>query len=206
MAEVDAPEPSKPATPRLPPLARLLGLAIAASALLPFSPAGAPFWQLARDAFEQSIGGGLIVTFAYGAPFWFGLALALAPSAERDLLWRRITQSLLGLLHGQLLLTAWLIARAGVGVAAWPLLGFALVSGLHFISQSGRMSAASSSMSGAPPSVWWLARWGAVMVVALSGWLRLQSLAGLELGIAVEVAAIAAMLATWQITRGARTA
>lgn len=228
--------PTRPPNFEMPVLVRIAGLGIAASALLPFSPTGLPFWRLVLEAFEQSAVAGLMVLFGYGAPFWFGLALALAPKGGRELdatpaatadapesdvgasdaedgfdavsassgmgaeLWRRMAHGLLSLLHAQLVLTAWVVARAGVGIAAWPLFGFAVVSGFHFASQSGRMSAESEKLAGAPPPAWWLARWGAVMIVGIAGWLRLQSLVGLGLGFAVEAAGLCGMLVAWRLT------
>lgn len=188
--------------PATPVLVRVGGAALFAAALLPFSPTGVAFWRLAAEAFAQHPVQGAIVAFGYGAPFWFGLALALAPShLDATGLWSRAAQWVLGLLHAQLVLTAWILARAGVGVAAWPLFGFAVVSGLHFASMGARFSAKAERLAGSPPPVWWLARWGAVMVVAICGWLRLQMMADLRLGWAIEVAWVAAALVAWKMSR-----
>ena len=185
-----------------PGLVRIGGAALLVSVLLPFSPTGLPFWRLALEAFIAHPVQGAIVAFGYGAPFWFGLCLLLAPADLRAQgSWSRASQWVLGLFHAQLLLTAWLLARAGMGVAPWPLFGFALVSGLHFATRGARFSASSAAMVGAPPPTWWLARWGAIMVVALCGWLRLQSLVDLRLGFAVEVAWVGALLVAWKLTR-----
>ncbi len=185
------------------PLAlRIGGGLIFGAAALPFSPTGLPFWRLAVEAFAMHPVHGAIVALGYGAPFWFGLTLLLAPGDLREQGGRaRVSQWLLGLMHAQLILTAWMIARAGVGVAPWSLFGFAAVSGLYFVSRGGRFSADSANMAGAAPPMWWLARWGAVMVVALCGWLRLQNLIGLSLGWAVEVAFVGGALVAWRTAK-----
>ena len=192
----------------LPGSVRVAGLALAAAAFAPLSPDGTAFWQLARQSFEWGAVPGLMVTFGYGAPFWFGLALAVgggrpstALEAPTDGIWSKATRMVLALMHAQLVLTAWTMARAGMGVAPWSLVGFACVSGLYFTVRSGRFAADSENMEGAPPPPWWLARWGATMIVGICGWLRLQSLAGLRLGWALELAAVAALLVSWRMSR-----
>src|SRR5690606_35954767 len=142
----DAGPPSDAAGPRLhalgsalPSSVRLAGLAIFASAFAPLSPEGLPFWRIAVESFAWGTIPGLMVTFGYGAPCWFGLALACGGGRARahvpgeidaptpDGLWSRSTRMVLALMHAQLILTAWTMARAGMGVAPWSLVGFACV-------------------------------------------------------------------------------
>ena len=190
----------------LPQSVRLAGLVLAGAALLPFSPGGAPFWRIALEAFEASFVFGLLVTFGFGAPFWMGLAFAFAPRREEDgrtnyeWMWRRVTQQLAGLMHAQMILVAWQIARAGVGVAGWSLFGFAVVSGIYFATSSGKIAAESESMGGAPPPAKWMAKWTSSIVVMVALWLRLQASQGLVMGFALEAGALAAAFIAWRLS------
>jgi hypothetical protein len=199
-------QPDGSSSASLPAAVRLAGLVLALSAFLPFSPAGTPFWRLALEAFGSSVGLGLLVTFGFGAPFWLGLVFALAPRHKNDALvasnwtWRRLAQGLTSLMHAQLILVSWSIARAGVGIASWSLFGFALVSGLYFASASGRIAAEADSMGGAPPPARWITRWSCTIIVMVALWLRLQAGEGLRLGIALEAASLAAAFVVWRLS------
>ena len=190
----------------LPQSVRLAGLVLALSALLPFSPAGTPFWRIAYESFGVGIVHGLLVTFAFGAPFWLGLMFALAPRRKPDAdqgaewTWRQLARALSSLMHAQLLLVAWSIARAGVGVAGWSLFGFALVSGVYFATSNGKIAAEAESMGGAPPPPRWLARWTASIIVMVAAWLRLQASQGFMMGIALECGGLAAAFIAWRLS------
>ena len=190
----------------LPGSVRLAGIVLALTVFLPFSPAGVPFWRLALEAFGSSIGVGLLVTFGFGAPFWLGLAFALSPKSEREDSrsnnwgWRRIAQMLTSLMHAQLMVVSWFIARAGVGIASWSLFGFALVSGIYYASSNGRIAAEAESMGGAPPPPRWIARWSCTTIVMVAAWLRLQMGDGLSMGIALEAGGLAAAFIVWRLS------
>ena len=204
MSEDSAP-PTEPSR-ALPGSVRLAGLILALAVFLPFSPAGTPFWRLALEAFGSSVGMGLIVTFGFGAPFWLGLAFALSPGEHADgptgrsWTWRRVAQGLTALMHAQLLLVAWSLARAGIGIASWSLFGFALISGLYFATSSGRIAAEAASMGGAPPPPRWIARWSCTVIVMVAAWLRLQAGEGLSLGVALESGGLAAAFIAWRLS------
>ncbi len=181
---------------RLPPALGLFGLILFASAALPLTPGGASFIKLLLAALARSPLEGLMMGLGYGAPFWFGLVVALAARPKSSLTKHALRQLLVSnasLLHGQLVLVGWLLWRDGVGVLPTALFGFALVSGGFFIVQHASASASEGSVDdqgrrreGIDPR--WLIRWTATVIVGLCGWLRLQVLGGLAFGFAVEVA------------------
>ena len=190
----------------LPGSVRLAGIVLTLTVFLPFSPAGVPFWKLALEAFDSSVVMGLLVTFGFGSPFWLGLAFSLSPKGQGQdknsstWWWRRIAQILTSLMHAQLILVSWSLARAGIGIASWSLFGFALVSGIYYASSNGRIAAEAESMGGAPPPCRWITRWSCTIIVMVVAWLRLQVGDGLSMGIALEAGGLAAAFIVWRLS------
>lgn len=181
---------------RLPMALAVFGLILFASVGLPLTPGGSSFLALVLAAFARSPLEAIMMALGFGAPFWFGVVVAAAAWPKSSLSTNVLRQLLISnasLLHGQLVLVAWLLWRDGVGVMPTALLGFATVSGGFFIVQHASASAAEGSVDdqgrrheGLDPR--WLIRWTATVIVGICGWLRLQQLAGLTFGWAVEVA------------------
>lgn len=179
---------------RLPSALIVFGLALFGCAALPLTPGGASFFDLVLAAFGRNPLEGLMMMLGFGAPFWFGLVVALGAWSKSPLSLDALRQLLVSnasLLHGQLALVAWLLWRDSVGVMPFALLGFAVVSGGFFIVQHASASAAEGGVDdrgrrheGLDPR--WLIRWTATVVVGICGWLRLQLLADLAFGWAVE--------------------
>jgi hypothetical protein len=179
---------------RLPPALIVFGSILFGCAALPLTPGGASFFSLVLAAFASNPLQGLIMALGFGAPFWFGLVVAIgawpkSPLSEDGL--RQLLISNASLLHGQLGVVAWLLWRDGVGVMPFALLGFAVVSGGFFIVRHASESAAEGSVDeqgrrheGLSPL--WLIRWTATVVVGVCGWVRLQMLGDLTFGWAVE--------------------
>lgn len=182
-----------------PLVTRLLAVGIAGSGLLPLAPDGSSFWDLLVVAFTQGALIGLITLLGFGSPylFAFGVVCMGARSGAPSLhsLWVTIPVSLM---HAQLVLTALALLHQPV-VAAAPLLGFALVSASYFVFHAARVRAAGDGDRG--PSELFYLRWGAMMIVAMGGWMRLQRLAGIEFGIAVDVALGCALLLSFVLGR-----
>jgi hypothetical protein len=179
---------------RMPPALIVFGLALFACSALPLTPGGASFLRLVLDSFGRNPIEGMLMMLGFGAPFWFGLVVALGawPSAPlgRESL-RQLLVSNASLLHGQLALVAWILFRNQIGVMPAALLGFAVVSGGYFIVRHASQSASEGSVDdegrrheGLSPL--WLIRWTATVVVGICGWMRLQLLADLAFGWAVE--------------------
>lgn len=203
--------------PALPRALILPGLAIVAASAAPLHPDGYSFLQLLYVAFLRHPLEGIVMLLGFGAPFLFGLIVALAAAfADRGhgarAMLRRFSVANLSLLHAQLLLVSFILAREGVAVMAFALVGFALVSGSYFIIQH----AAAAAMGGrvddqgeidhadSGPKLHFLFRWGATMVVAICGWVRLQLLIDVRLGWAVEVLLASCMLITILLVRSSK--
>jgi len=190
-----------PLDPALPGVVGLAGAALALSAFLPLTPDGESFATLVVRAFGNGVADGLLTMIALGAPFWFGLSLAAAYPLRRvgdqhDHAARALTQSVLSILHAELILVAATLAVGGHAALAWGLFGFAAVTGSYFAYRCARFGAEAPSHDRARgrPSLWWLARWGAVIVGGVGLWIRAQWFFGAHFGIAVDVTTVTACI------------
>jgi hypothetical protein len=183
-------EPSRELPRALVIPATILVGAIAA----PLTPDGYSFAQLLYVAFLRSPLDGLITLLGFGSPFCFGLiTLVIAAARERfpSTVGERLLVANLSLLHAQLLLVAALLFSRGQGMLPLALLGFALVSGGYFLVHHARSSTIAGSRG---PSVRWMIRWGATVIVAICGWMRLQMLIDVRFGWAIELILGACMM------------
>ncbi len=191
---------ASPAAP-IPAGVPLLGLAIALAAGLPITPQGASFLQLLWASFRRGMLEGVLMLVGFGSPFLFGLALFVGVVACSRETATRLVRIPIALMHAQLVLVAAAIVRGGEAIAAWALLGFAVVSGAHLAHHTAR----SMASDGRGPSLQWYARWGAMVVAAIAGWSRMQRLGGVELGLAVDVVGVCALGIVFMTTlRGRR--
>lgn len=145
--------------------------------------------QVAVETFAEGIFAGLVMVVGYGSPFIFGLTVALGVWSRDDATAAGLVRTPVTMMHSQLLLIAWMIWRHGDAIAALPLLLFAVASGLYVVQHSAAERAA-----GRHASFRWYVRSGALVVVAVAGWLFVQRLAGFSMGIAVDVAGLCALL------------
>jgi hypothetical protein len=173
------------------PAAILVG-AIAA----PLTPDGYSFAQLLYAAFVRHPLEGVITLLGFGSPFCFGLItlmLRRLPAA----LGERLLVANLSLLHAQVFLVAAMLFWRGQGLLPSALLGFAMVSGGFFVLHHARSSAIAGGHD-APhsrgPTPRWLVRWGATVIVAICGWMRLQLLIDVRFGWALELVLGACMM------------
>jgi hypothetical protein len=189
------------AAPTLPVLLTLPALGLLAAIVLPVHPDGYSFAQLLVVVLQRSLLDGLILLLGFGAPFCFGaivlLLAGIGPRVPADVGVRALIFNL-SLLHAQLLLVAWTLWSRGEGVMPLAFLGFALVSGGYLVVQHARASAGDAN-----PAVFQreLVRWGATMIVAICGWLRLQMLIGVHFGWAIEVMLAASVMMTVMLVR-----
>lgn len=199
-------------TRRLPVSASVPAAALAAAMFLPLHPEGFSFAQLLFAAFVRGPLEGVLMLLGFGSPFCFGfivLALALAGSRVIPGIGERIIVANLSLLHAQLLLVAILLSARGLGVMPLTLLGFSLVSGGYFIVYHARSAAAGGALDEhghsrpSGPALRWLVRWGATVIVAVCGWVRLQMIGGVRLGWAIEVMLAACVALTVLLVRRA---
>jgi hypothetical protein len=185
----------------LPFALTLPALGLLAAIALPLHPDGYSFAQLLYVVLQRSLFEALIMLLGFGAPFCFGaivLSLAgLGPRVSAALGLRALVVNL-SLMHAQLLLVAGTLWSRGEGVMPLAFFGFALVSGGFFIVQRARAEA-SNADAAATQRI--LVRWGATMIVAICGWIRLQMLIGVRLGWAIEVMLAAGVMMTVLLVR-----
>jgi len=172
----------------LPRSATVLGLALFLSAWLPLTPGGRSFVAVALETFGEGLLPGLVMVVGMGSPFLFGLAVAVGSTRRDDQIAVSLVRTPVTMMHSQLLLVSWMIWRHGDAIASLPLLLFAVVSSLYVIQRSAATRAA-----GRPAPFIWYVRWGATVVAAVAGWLALQRMAGLEMGMAVQIAGLSAL-------------
>lgn len=177
---------TKPQFPRLGVLVHVLGAVIAASAALPITPDGRSFLSLVRDEFERGATHGVLMLAGFGSPFLYGLALVLIAWPRLRPYASEFVRTPIGLMHGQLLLVAFVVWRHGEALGALGLLGFAIVGAVAY-ARSGTFA------PGKRMPLVQLVRWGAVMVAGVAAWCRVQQLADVQLGRAVDVLLVAAI-------------
>jgi len=131
---------------------------------------------------------GFLTMFA--APHLFGLAVAAAHFMREEKLAVGIVQLPLAILQGMIFLLGFTLINAPRPLAAVSFIGFAFVSSGYYVYASAE--AAASPRQGL--SLRWLIRWGAMLIASTGLWLRLQALAGLHLGVALDVAIASALL------------
>lgn len=177
----------KPNFPRLSVPVHLCGAVIAAAAALPLTPDGRSFLSLLRDEFERGATHGVLMLAGFGSPFLYGLALALVALPWLRPYASEVVRTPIGLMHGQLLLVAFVVWRHGEAVGALGLVGFAIVGAVAY-ARSGTFA------PGKRMPLVQLVRWGAVIVAGVAGWCRVQQLADVRLGQAVDVLLFASLV------------
>ncbi len=166
---------------------QLCGALIAAAVALPITPAGDSFLALLRGEIARGLVFGLLMLAGFGSPFLFGLAAAVAGAASvrtnTAVLFLRIP---IICMHGQLVLVAFVLWRAETGIATLPLLGFAVVGALGYALALRRTNAVLELRRNL--------EWGAATIAGVAAWCKLQRLVGIELGIAIDVILVAALV------------
>jgi len=161
---------------------------IAASAALPITPDGRSFLSLLRGEFGRSLLEGCMMLAGFGSPFLFGLAVALVALPSLRAAATELVRTPIGLMHGQLLLVAFVVWRKGEAVAAVALFGFAVIGAVGY-ARSG-MRAPGGPRIGLRDTV----RWGAMMLAGTGAWCKLQRIADVRFGIAIDVMLVAAIV------------
>lgn len=177
--EADGPLPEPP----LPGRTTIFGLTMAAAAFFPLLPDGRRFIDLVAEAFARSAVEGIITVIGLGSPFLFGLAVAIASRISVPAFASRIVRPPIAIMHSQLIIVAWFAFSSGMAVAGLPFLGFSIVSGIYFA-----IHLASARASGTGPTLRWHVRWGAMMVMAICAWGRLQMFGGIDFGWGLTIA------------------
>lgn len=158
--------------------------------LLPLdSDTGSSIFGLFIDVLRADFVSGLLLGFTVGLPYVFGL-LVVFHGLTRGSFGTWAIRSAQTLLIVEVFMLGLLVANRGQGIAPLALLG---VSGSAMLARVGELFAARTR----PTSVMFFVQWGALLIAATFGWLRLQCVGSdFEPGIAIVATALsAAMLA-----------
>ncbi|WAS97168.1 hypothetical protein [Nannocystis punicea] len=177
-----------PGSPVLPRHSAALGLTLFAAIALPIvGDASVLDWLLAIGARDPI--GALFGLFTFGAPFLFGLAVAVA-SVLHDRVWAaQVIQVPLSLTHAVLVLHALAIVHAPGVPLRLSYLGFTAVSCVYYLYAKAEADAADR-----PLGPRWLTRWGGVVLTGVTLWLHFQTFGQRPFGPAIHVALAAAFL------------
>ena len=168
----------------LPGAIAAAGAALAGAAFLPLKSGSWTWFDLARWLHGHYGALGLALALAIGAPFVFGVVVAVAglgcgPAVAAAL------RGLVALLQAELVYVGLLALGQGDVVAPVALAGFAAVTGGALVVQTAAIRAAGD---GEGPGPLWQVRWGALLIAGGALWLRAQALAGAPIGAAIDVA------------------
>jgi hypothetical protein len=167
-----------------------VGAVLFGCCLLPLdADSGTSVFGLVMDVLRADFFSGLMLGLTVGLPYVFGL-LVLFHALTRGAFGAWGIRSAQALLIAEVFMLGLMIANRGQGIAPLALLG---VSGSAMLARLGELFAARVR----PTSVMFYVRWGALLIAATFGWLRLQFVGGdVEPGIAIVATALsAAMLA-----------
>jgi hypothetical protein len=162
-------------------LVHLCGAVIAGAAALPITPDGRSFLALLRGELERGLLEAFMMLVGFGSPFLFGLAIAAVAMPRLQGVARELVRTPIGLMHGQLLLVAFIVWRHGQSIGAAGLLGFAVVGAIVYARSGVR------APGGHRLALQETVRWGATMLAGVAAWCKLQRAADLRLGPAVDV-------------------
>ncbi len=188
------------AAPSLGWAVHLCGAVIVASAALPVTTDGRSFAALLLAEFERGLLEGFMMLAGFGSPFLFGLAITVVALPQLRSLAIELVRTPIGLMHGQLLLVAFVVWRNGEAVGGAGLFGFAVIGAIAY-ARSGTRAPGGHALGLAG-----IVRWGAIMVAGVAAWCRLQRLADVHLGLAVDVILGAALLLVVLSSRTAKPA
>jgi len=177
-----------PGSPVLPRHSAALGLTLFAAIALPIvGDASVLDWLLdigARDPIAALFG-----LFTFGAPFLFGLAVAVAGLLRDRVRAAQVIQLPLSLTHSVLVLHAIALVQAPGIPLRLSFIGFAAVAGGYYVYARAHADAADR-----PLGPRWLTRWGGVVLTGVTFWLHFQTFGHRPFGPAVHVALAAAFL------------
>ncbi len=175
---------------RIPTSQAVLGLTLFATIALPMTRSGQSLLDILMTMARQHPMDALTFLLMFGSPQLFGLAVAVAGLVRDEQRAIRLVQLPLVIVQCMVALAGLLFALAPRVIAPFAIAGFAIITSLYFVYASAEASASSRG----DLSLHWYIRWGALLIAGLGLWLRLQSIHGLYLGPALDVAAASAVL------------
>lgn len=138
--------------------------------------------------FERGALPGIMMLAGFGSPFLFGIAIAVVALPQLRSLATELVRTPIGLMHGQLLLVAFVVWKSGQAIGAVSLLGFAIVGAIAYARSGSR------APGGHDIGLAHTIRWGAVMIAGVAGWCKLQRMAEVRFGLAVDVLLVTALV------------
>ena len=171
----------------------LLGLTLFASIALPLTPRGLSLLDILLRMLADDPMGALVFLIMFASPQLFGLALALGGLLRSRAAVEASVQTTVIVLQGMTTLLGMSMVSAPRTIAPLAYVGFAAVTSFHYLYASAN----------APEGLGlrWHLRQGALLIVGLGLWLRLQSLGSVQLGLAIDVATAAAALLLTRLAR-----
>jgi hypothetical protein len=155
---------------------------------LPIAPDGRSFFAMFLAELERGLLSGVMMLAGFGSPFLFGLAVLLVAHPRLRSLATEVVRTPIGLMHGQLLLVAFVVWKSGQAIGAASLFGFAIIGAIAYARSGSR--APGGKCIGLAHTV----RWGAVMIAGVAGWFKLQRMAEVKMGLAVDVLFVTALV------------
>lgn len=175
-------------TPALPRHSAVLGFTLFASIAAPFADGVSVLdwlWELgARDPFAAVLG-----LFTFGAPFLFGLAVALAGLVRDPRRAAAVIQIPLALTHAVLVLHALVVVQIPRLPLRFSFVGFVAVASIYYL-----YARADADAADRPLGPGWLARWGGIVLTGVTFWLHFQTFGPRPFGPAIHLALAAAFL------------
>jgi len=181
--------------PQIPLPQAVLGLTIFASIALPLTRAGLSLLDIFLRMVVDSPMGALVFLIMFASPQLFGLGVALGGLLRDRAAAEACVRAPLIVLQGMTFLAGISSFSAPRAIAPLAFAGFAAVTSFYYL----HASAAASDRGGL--GLRWQLRWGALLIAGLGLWLRLQSLRGAGLGVAIDVATGAAVLLLASLAR-----
>lgn len=183
--------------PVIPLPQAVLGLTIFASIALPLTRAGLSLLDILLRMLVDSPMGALVFLIMFASPQLFGLGVALGGLLRSRTAVDICVQAPVIVMQGMTFLAGISMISSPRTVAPLAFAGFAGVTSVYYLYASAEANASERG----PLSLRWHLRWGALLIAGFGLWLRLQSLRGPGLGIAVDVATGAAVLLLASLAR-----
>jgi hypothetical protein len=179
--------------PVIPLPQALLGLTIFASIALPLTRDGLSLLDIFLRLLVDSPIGALTFLIMFASPQLLGLGIAIGGLLRDRGAAEALVMTPTIVLQGMTALTGMSLVSAPRTVAPLAYVGFAAVTSLRYL------HAAANAQAGL--GLRWHMRHGALLIVGLGLWLRLQSLGTGRLGLAIDVATAAAALLLTSLAR-----
>lgn len=175
-------------TPALPRHSAVLGFTLFASIAVPIvDDISVLDWVMRLGARDPVAA--VLVLCTFGAPFLFGLAVALAGLIHDRQRAALVIHIPLAITHAIFVIHALLVAQHPQVPLHLAFVGFIAVASIYYL-----FARADAEAAGRPLSPCWLTRWGAILLTGVTFWLHFQAFDQRPFGPAIHLALAAAFL------------